>query len=102
MHKSAFTHIDTSVRAFAAFAEHDQIASPQSLSGHRHAPIFEFSHGAWGLELCTFLVDMGNQAAAVKAGFRRVATPFIGGAYQANGIDRYISRLFGTQQCRRR
>ena len=96
MHKTPFSHIDTGVRGCAAPEQH-QVAHAQFARGDGLAEIIELRHRTWRRYASATLVDVANEAAAIKATVRCVAAIAVRRADEAHRMDGDVVRLLGRK-----
>ena len=93
MNKAVLPDINTGMGGHIVLKKNHQIAGAQCFARERLTPIAQQGHGARRLDTCTGLVNMPDQATAVKAGIRGVAAITVRCPDQAQRIHGDISGL---------
>lgn len=99
MHKASLPYINTCMRghhhAFG-FKEH-QVPRSALIRGNLHAPGVQLRNGSGRCERRLALVDVGNQATAVKSRGQGVAPVAVGHPHQTHGVHGCILSVLQTK-----
>ncbi|MEY4138993.1 MAG: hypothetical protein RLZZ371_1175 [Pseudomonadota bacterium] len=91
MDKAPLTHINAGMGSHITLGKKDQITRADVVAGDGLTPKLHLFNGTRWHNPGPGLVNMGYQAAAIKARVGRVATVAVWRANQTNGIERHIA-----------